>query len=176
MLPVTALYATVYILGNPCALILPLKCIHSTCSPKPNILTEFRHALCYVSHTHPTFTLMTRTYASQTSSTLISLILAIAYATCGIVAGSFRPFTMAPLTHFSFLTALGRGGASLRNLADACDGRISHQGPSVSICRCERGIARTTSMFSSAGMGVSGVLVGFVNREEGGAYSSYYTH
>lgn len=70
-------------------------------SPRPNILMELFHA------------------ASHTSSTVIPLICAIAYATCGMVAGSFRPLTIEPLTNFSFLTALGRGGASLRNLADA---------------------------------------------------------
>jgi len=77
-------------------------------SPSPNILTELFHA------------------ASHTSSTVMPLICAIAYATCGMVAGSFRPLTIEPLTNFSFLTALGRGGASFRNFADAWLGLISH--------------------------------------------------
>ena len=59
------------------------------------------------------------TYALHTSSIDIPLILAITCATCDIVAGSFLPLIMRPFSHFSFLTALGKGGAALLCLADA---------------------------------------------------------
>lgn len=64
-------------------------------SPSPNILIEFSHALCALSILlEPSARI--RTYAVHTSSTVMSLILAIAYATCGIVAGSLRPLTIMP--------------------------------------------------------------------------------
>lgn len=91
--------------------------LHSTVSPNPNILIELFHALHNTSQYRPTSPTTEKargqkTYASQTTSTSTPLILAITYATNGIVAGSFRPFTMAPLTHLSFFTALGTSGAA----------------------------------------------------------------
>jgi hypothetical protein len=50
----------------------------------------------------------------------------MACATWDIHAGSFLPFTIIPGVHFSFLTALTSGGASVKNAADVCDGLISH--------------------------------------------------
>jgi len=90
------------------------------------------------------------TYALATSATSIPLILATAHATWPIATLSFLPFTMQPRTNFSFLTTLGNGGASWRYAAEACEGRISHQGPSVSRCRFESGMDLTTAMLSSA--------------------------
>lgn len=87
--------------------------------------------------------------ALQTSSTGIPLTFAITCATRGIVAGSFRPFTIDPFCHFSFFTAFGIDGASVRYFEDACDGRMSHQGPSVSICSRSSGTSLTTARFSS---------------------------
>ena len=66
-----------------------------------------------------------------------------------IATGSFLPLTINPLSHFSFLTARGDGGTFLRYFADACDGLISHHGPSVSICNRSKGSLLTTSRFSS---------------------------
>lgn len=66
------------------------------------------------------------TYASETSSSGTPLIFAMACATWDIHAGSFLPFTIIPGVHFSFLTALTSGGASVKNAADVCDGLISH--------------------------------------------------
>ena len=103
-------------------------------SPSPNILTEFFQA------------------ASQTSSTDKLLIPATAYATCTIPTGSFLPLTIMPFSHFSFLTDWGNGGAAARYFIEACEFRISHQGPSVSNCSRLNGIFLTTSMFSSVFM------------------------
>lgn len=43
-----------------------------------------------------------------------------------MVADSFRPLTIRPFCHFSFLTAFGKGGAPSRCFDEACEARISH--------------------------------------------------
>merc|ERR1712150_258685 len=70
-------------------------------------------------------------------------------STCLILHGSLRPFTITPGFHFSFLTLVTCNDLSLRYFADACVGRISHQGASVSIMSLSIGICRTTSIFAS---------------------------
>ena len=76
-------------------------------TPKPNISIEFFQALGHVSKCRP----MSRghqdhcTYASVSSSIVTPFTAAMTWATRAIVTGSFRPFTMSPSSHFSFLTA-----------------------------------------------------------------------
>lgn len=81
------------------------------------MLTELFHALKksvgYMHHDAE------NTHALETSSTVIPLILATACATWEIVTGSFRPLTINPFSHFSFLTAFGRLGAVVLCSAEA---------------------------------------------------------
>ena len=96
-------------------------------SPKPNIPTEFFHALGFVSAVdRGGRRRLLEPYASQTSSTGTPLTLAMTWATCEIVHDSLRPLTIVSASHFSFFTARGNGGAWARCAADACEGRISH--------------------------------------------------
>lgn len=110
---------------------------HEYFSPNPNILIELFHALHKNSARHFRQMSCRITYASQTCSTGIPFTLAMTYATCGMVAGSFLPFTIAPRSHFSFFTALGSGGAPALCFADAWEGLISHSGYSQLGCSQE---------------------------------------
>ena len=126
------IYSITFILA--CSAVFSPSSLSPTSSPSPNMATEFLQA------------------ASQTLSTSMPLILATAWATCRIETGSHRPLTMAPFSHRSFLTLLGKAGAPPLCAALACDGLISHHGPSVSICKRCSGICLTTSTFSAVFM------------------------
>ncbi|KAL8961242.1 MAG: hypothetical protein Q9183_005339, partial [Haloplaca sp. 2 TL-2023] len=114
---------------------LPIISSHSP-TPNPNISTEFLHA------------------ASTTSSNGTPLTPATTFATFRISHGSFLPLTIHPSSHFSFFTFFhfsfspSPSCPRLKTSIPACEGRISHHGPSVSNCNLPNGTSLATSKFS----------------------------
>ena len=88
--------------------------------PRPNIWMEFPHALSIELAIKRGIKYHGDAHASDSLSILMFLILAITWATCMIVTGSFLPLTIRPFCHFSFFKAFIESfGASFMYLEEA---------------------------------------------------------